>query len=194
MLLNLNDEQKFQLLKEVYIEHRKEVKYWPEHSWKVTIWLISLMITISASTLFVEVKTTILFPVVVLTVLASLYLNKNYITYTNRWRFLADIENALGFFEKNIYIEGDALYKPEFRTPKVTYDGTVFFILAMSMMAFSVILIVLLKDVYAYFHLKILSINGLFALFLIIITGVVFIYDLVNRLKTTTLKKLQSKS
>ena len=80
-----------------------------------------------------------------LSILASIYQHKNYKVYKNRWERLADIEEALGFYEKDHYIEGKTLYTEELRIPKVTYKGTGFFIASIWAMSISTAIAIMLQ-------------------------------------------------
>ena len=146
MAINLTDDHKFQILKEAYLAQRKEISFWRERSWKVTTWLIGLMLAVSSAAVFFNTKyPIILVPLLGLTIIATIYLHEKYKVYCDRWQRLAIIEEALGFFEQNVYIQRGVLYPPESREPKVNYRGTAFFIGAIWIMAISTIFAILLK-------------------------------------------------
>jgi UDP-N-acetylmuramyl pentapeptide phosphotransferase/UDP-N-acetylglucosamine-1-phosphate transferase len=146
MAINVSDDQKFQILKEAYIEQRREISFWRERSWKVTTWLIGLMLAVSGVAIFFNAKyPIILIPLLALSIIATIYLHKNYKVYSERWERLAAVEDALGFFDQNVYVQGKSLHPPELRKPTVTYKGTGFFIAAIWVMAISTALAMLLK-------------------------------------------------
>ena len=145
--MNLTDDQKFEMLKAAYEERRKEVTFWRERSWKVTSWIVGVFLAFSAgaTTFHGDKFSYLLIPLIVLSVIATVYLHKNYAVYRERWRRLADVEEALGFFEQGTYIGGKALNPPELRKPAVTYKGTAFFILAIWATAVAAIAVVFAK-------------------------------------------------
>lgn len=142
MAVNLSDDHKFQILKEVYLELRKEISFWHERSFKVTMWLTGLMLTAFSAAAFGDGKQPIiLIPVFGLSFMATLYLHKNYRNCVDRLKRLIAVEEALKFFENNAYIQGNPIYPPNLRIPAVKYIGTLFFILTIWIMAFSVAVI-----------------------------------------------------
>lgn len=146
MQVKLEDVQKFEILKEVYIEQRKEIAFWRERSWKVTAWLIGILLGISGAAAFTGTKPfVLLLPIGGLTIVASMYLHKNYTTYCERWKRLAAVEEALGFFDQNVYIDGKSLHPKELKTPEVTYKGTAFFIVSIWVIAISAAVSILAK-------------------------------------------------
>ena len=146
MAINLSDDQKFQILKEAYIGQRKEIYFWRERSWKVTTWLIGLILAASGAAIFFNAKyPIILIPLLALSIIATIYLHKNYKVYSERWSRLAAVEEALGFFVQDVYVEGKSLHPPELRKPAITYKGTAFFIAAIWVMAISMVLAVLVE-------------------------------------------------
>jgi hypothetical protein len=149
MKISLTPEQKFDILKEVYAENRKEIAFWRERSWKVTTWLIGSMLAISSASVFSGTSYPALAaPLLGLSIIASIYLHKNYRVYSERWQRLAAIEEALGFFEPDCYVEGKSLHPEELKRPRVTYRGTAFFIAAIWVIAVcSIVALVLKKGV-----------------------------------------------
>ena len=145
MAINLSDDQKFQILKEAHIEQRKESSFWRERSWKVTTWLIGLMLAVSGVTMFSNAKYPIvLIPFFCLSIIATIYLHKNYKRYSQAWDRVLAIEDALGFSEENVYVQGKSLLPAKLRM-KPTYKGTGSFIAAIWVMAISTALALLLK-------------------------------------------------
>lgn len=145
--MNLTDDHKFQMLKAAYEERRKEVTFWRERSWKVTSWLVGVFLAFSAGATTVPAQKFpyLLIPLLALSVVATVYLHKNYTVYSERWHRLADVEEALGFFESGYYVTGKALNAAELRKPQVTYKGTAFFIAAIWVAAISAVVVVFVK-------------------------------------------------
>lgn len=145
--MNLDDKQKFEILKSAYTERKKEVEFWRERSWKVTSWLIGIFLAFSAAVKAIpdDKFVYLLFQLMALSGIATIYLHKNYKVYSERWQRLADIEEALNFFEKGVYINDNSLNPPELRKPKVTYKGTAFFITSIWLMAISSLVLVVLE-------------------------------------------------
>ena len=56
MSVNLTDENKFEILKEAYIEQREEIPFWRERSWRVTMWLVSLLLAVPGAATFLDEK------------------------------------------------------------------------------------------------------------------------------------------
>ena len=145
MSVNLTDENKFEILKEAYIEQRKEISFWRERSWKVTMWLVSLLLAVSGAATFLDEKPpVILIPLFALSIIATIYLDKNYRVYCERWERLGSIEKALGFFEEDVYIPGISLLSSKLEKPQITYKGTGFFISAIWVMAISTAVAILI--------------------------------------------------
>ena len=145
--MNLSDDQKFAILKEAYLEQRKEVAFWRERSWKVTSWIIGLFLAISAASIFAEAKHPILIlPMIALSVAATFYLHKNYRVYSGRWQNVGRIEQALAFFHEGEYIPAETLLPAEMKTPRVTYAGTAFFIGSIWIVALSTVAAFLWKS------------------------------------------------
>lgn len=137
-IMKLSEDQKFAILKEAYLETRKEAVFWRERSWKVTTWIIGLFLAISGGSIFAEAKHPILIlPMIALSAVATIYLHKNYMRYAGRMQIAAQIEKALAFFEKGEYIPDETLLDADKSGPPVTYLGTAFFMASIWIVALS---------------------------------------------------------
>ena len=145
--MDLSNEQKFEILKEAYNEQRKEINFWRERSWKVTTWTIALQIAVLVANIkFSSTQLVyILIPLTALSVMVTMYLHKNYIVYSERWQRLAEVEDALGFFNKDVYVSGKSLLPESLKNPKITYKGTRFFIAAVWIMNISIAIVAFVK-------------------------------------------------
>jgi hypothetical protein len=138
--------EKIEILKLLYQEHRKEIAYFRDNSFKVMSWAVGYYISITAATLFSDNASTFLVPVYLgLAIAAHIYLHKNYITYVDRWKRLSEVEEALGLFTVGDFIDGKSIIPASCNPPTVTYKGTLFFILAVWIVALSCSLAVWLK-------------------------------------------------
>jgi hypothetical protein len=144
--MKLSNDQKFEILKETYLEQRKEAAFWRERSWKVTVWLIGLFLAISAATVFTNSQHPVLvLPMLGLAAVATFYLHKNYKVYSDRWKNVSRVENAFGFFTKDEYVPGDTLLPTKLLNPVVTYKGTAFFMASIWIVAISASIAVIWK-------------------------------------------------
>ena len=145
--MDLSNEQKFEILKEAYIEQRKEINFWRDRSWKVTTWTVATLLAVLAVIIKYEITymVQILIPIAALSGVVTIYLNKNYNVYCERWERLAEVEEALGFFCKGVFIQDKSLLPEHLRKPKVTYKGTGFFIAAIWIIYISIAIIALCK-------------------------------------------------
>lgn len=134
----MEDKDKVEILKTFYLEHRKEIFYFRDNSFKVMSWVIGVYLTISGATLFSSANTVYLIaPFIGLAIATHMYIHKNYNTYCDRWKRLSETEEALGCFENGFYLEGKSLLPKEKNGPIVTYKGTLFCILAVWIVALS---------------------------------------------------------
>lgn len=145
--MKLTDDQKFEILKVAYEERRKELAFWRERSWKVTSWMVGVFLAFSAgaTTIPGDKFPYLLIPLLVLSLVATVYLRKNYKVYRELWIRLADVEEALGFFESGVYVPEKSLNPPDLRVPTVTYKGTAFFIAAIWVTAIASVALVIAK-------------------------------------------------
>lgn len=122
------DKDKYEVLKTLLIENGKELTFWRERTWKFTNWLIGSFIALSGLSFFIQKAYTLIFLINGLATVGTIYLLKNYKTYSNRLRLRVRIEMALKFFEPGVYITNEALLPPEYQNPYVTWKGSGVFI------------------------------------------------------------------
>lgn len=142
----MDEKEKTEILKTFYLEHRKEIAYYRDNSFKAMAWVIGLYLSISGACLFSGNSASFLVaPFIGLAVATHMYLHKNYQTYCDRWKRLSEIEEALNCFKEGFYIENKTLLPISKNGPQVTYKGTLFFILCVWVVALSSSLAIWLK-------------------------------------------------
>ena len=134
--MKLSDQQKFDILKTAYLEQRKEAAFWRDRSWKTTTWVVGLFLAISTAGVFTNAKhPVLLLPLIGLSLMATVYLCKNYRSYQKAWQRVSRVERALEFYTQSEYLPGDTLLPANLPEEKVTRKGTVFFILTIWIVA-----------------------------------------------------------
>ena len=147
--MNLTDDQKFKILKVAYEERRKEVVFPRERSLKVTSWMIGVFLAFSAGTTAIRGDKLsyllLLIPLLLLSAVVTAYLYDNHKTYCERWTRVADVEEALQFFEDGVYLTSKSLNEPDLRNPKVKFLGTVVYITAIWFSAMASVTLVIVR-------------------------------------------------
>lgn len=124
MPLILTDAEKAKVLTEVQDQLRKESIFWRDRSWNVTVKVVSLVVALSTAASFLNVQ----YPVVpvfffTLASIATVYLLKTFDRYKGNRERLAKVEEALGFFDNNMYLPNKPLYPARFHKVYVTFWG-----------------------------------------------------------------------
>lgn len=130
--MNLSNDQKFEILKITYQERRKEIAFPRDRSFQVTSWMVSIFLALSAGTTAISNKLSscLIIPLFALCAITTFYLHRNHKVYCERLNRVADIEEALQFFENGAFVKEKSLNPSDLRIPKVTCSGTLVYVFA----------------------------------------------------------------
>jgi hypothetical protein len=124
MTVQLKDDEKVEILRQVLPQFWTEAVHWREDSWRFTTWLVSSLIIITGISVYTDRG--LQFAALILLALSiggTVYLWKNYRSYQNRLGYFLRIEEALLFFEKDAYIKGQSLLPKVILNNKITWLG-----------------------------------------------------------------------
>ncbi|WKZ48077.1 MAG: hypothetical protein QY306_01755 [Anaerolineales bacterium] len=124
MAIKLENAEKVEILRQVLPQFWNEAVHWREDSWRFTTWLVSAFIVIAGASVYTDKGK--IFAALILLALSwggTKYLQKNYRSYQDRIRLFVQVEEALLFFEDDIYIKGRSLLPRILLEPKVTSLG-----------------------------------------------------------------------
>ena len=124
MTIKLNHDEKVEILRQVLPQFWNEAVHWREDSWRFTTWLVSAFVLIAGVSVYTDKG--LLFAALILLALSlggTAYLVKNYYSYRNRVKLYTEIEEALLFFEDDIYINGRSLLPKDLLTKNITWWG-----------------------------------------------------------------------
>lgn len=124
MAIKLNDTEKVEILRQVLPQFWDEAVHWREDSWRFTTWLVSSILLIAGASVYTDKG--LLFSALILLALSwggTQYLRKNYRSYLDRIKLFVQVEEALLFFEDDMYIKGRSLLPKDRLNPKITTIG-----------------------------------------------------------------------
>jgi hypothetical protein len=124
MTIKLSNGEKVEILRQILPQFWDEAIHWREDSWKFTTWLVSAFLVIAGASIYSNKG--LVFAALVVLALAiggTVYLNKNYKSYCDRLGLFVQVEEALLFFEEDVYIKGRSLLPKELLKPMVTKLG-----------------------------------------------------------------------
>lgn len=124
MAVKLNDTEKVEILRQVLPQFWNEAVHWREDSWRFTTWLVSAFLVIAGASVYTNKG--LLFAALILLALSwggTKYLRKNYSSYQDRIKLFVQVEEALLFFEDDVYVKGRCLLPKDRLNPKVTTLG-----------------------------------------------------------------------
>jgi hypothetical protein len=98
----LDANQKYDLLKALYLENQKELGFWRERSWATLKLVVTADVAIAGLALFKTAPLALSGLVIALAAVSSVYLYKNYQRYQERRTIGSRIENALGLFDPGV--------------------------------------------------------------------------------------------
>ena len=142
--IEISDKDKYEVLKTLLIENEKDLIFWRERSWKFTSWLIGGFVALSGLSFFVKNAYALSFVIGGLAIFGTIYLVKNYNTYSNRLKYRVRIETALRFFECGAYIVNETLLPPEYKNSHPTVKGSGTFIAMIWIIAIATIITTIL--------------------------------------------------
>jgi hypothetical protein len=135
----LDNSQKYDLLKTMYLENNKELVFWRERNWSALKLVIGAYIAIAGVTTFRDAPRSLSFLVLALAVVASVYLHKNFTRYQEKRTLGSRLEQALSVYEKSAFIPNDTLLPAHFQDAKAAKSGSYSFIAAIWIVALAVI-------------------------------------------------------
>jgi hypothetical protein len=124
MTHKINDTEKIEILRQVLPQFWNEAIHWREDSWRFTTWLVSAFLIIAGASVYTNKG--LLFAALILLALSiggTVYLLKNYKSYQDRINLFIQVEEALLFFEEDIYIKGRSLLPKDHLNRKITWRG-----------------------------------------------------------------------
>ncbi|KJS02655.1 MAG: hypothetical protein VR65_04765 [Desulfobulbaceae bacterium BRH_c16a] len=94
--------------------------------------MVGIFLALSAGTTAIskELSSYLIFPLFALCAITTIYLHINYKVYCERLNRVADIEEALQFFENGAFVKEKSLNPSDLRIPKVNRSGTWVYIFA----------------------------------------------------------------
>lgn len=122
MAVKLDHDEKVEILRQILPQFWNEAIHWREDSWRFTKWLVSILVGVAGISVFTDKG--LLFAASILLALSIggwLYLDKNYRSYCDRIELFVHVEEALLFFEDDIYVAGRSLLPKELLNKKVTW-------------------------------------------------------------------------
>jgi hypothetical protein len=122
MAVELDQEKKVEILRQILPQFWNEAIHWREDSWRFTTWLVSAYLLLAGISIYSDRG--LLYAALVLLALsvgATFYLRKNYRNYCERMKLFTRVEEALLFFEDNIYIKDRSLLPKELQTKKIAW-------------------------------------------------------------------------
>lgn len=124
MTLKLKETEKVEILRQVLPQFWNEAIHWREDSWRFTTWLVSAFLIIAGASVYTN--RALLFAALILLALAiggTNYLLKNYRSYHDRLILFVQVEEALLFFEDDVYIKGRSLLPKDRLNQTITWRG-----------------------------------------------------------------------
>jgi len=122
MTIKLGNDEKVEILRQILPQFWNEAIHWREDSWRFTTWLVSAFLIIAGASIYTDKG--LLFAALILLVLSvggTFYLTKNYRNYGDRIKLFVQVEEALLFFEDDVYIKGRSLLPKNLVGRKITW-------------------------------------------------------------------------
>ena len=124
MAIKLSNDEKVEILRQILPQFWNEAVHWREDSWRFTTWLVSAFLLISGASAYTDKALSFaIWILLALTIGGTIYLWKNYNSYKDRIKLFVQVEEALLFFEDDIYIKGRSLLPKDLRNPRITLLG-----------------------------------------------------------------------
>lgn len=122
MAIKLENDEKVEILRQILPQFWNEAIHWREDSWRFTTWVVSAFVVIAGASVYTNKG--LIFAASILLALSiggTFYLNKNYRNYNDRIKLFVQVEDALLFFEDDIYVKGRSLLPKELLNKKITW-------------------------------------------------------------------------
>lgn len=145
--INLQEENKLDVIKFLIAENNKELVFWRERNWSALKVTIGSYIALSGVSFFKEGAYPLIFLVLGIAVLATIYLHKNYKRYNKLCKVRSRLEASLSLFELGIFIEGQTLLPIEMKEAQAAKSGSYAFIAAIWVIALAASLAIALNGI-----------------------------------------------
>ncbi len=143
--IELEDENKLDIIKFFIGENNKELLFWRERNWSALKVTVGSYVALAGVSYFKNGAYPLIFLVIGIAVLSTIYLHKNYKRYQERRDIGARLETALSLFENDIFIQDDSLLPTKLMIPKATKSGSYAFIAAIWVVAIAATIAILLS-------------------------------------------------
>ena len=144
--MHLSNDQKVEIVTKLYEDQRKEAVFWRERNYKITTWLVGLLLAVSAAAIYADARYPIvLVPLFSLAIIGTIYLSKNFRRYSEVSSRLAQVQEALKLFEDGTYLPNVPLFEKRLRHVRPDRRGTGSFIAAIWVIAISTAIAVVFK-------------------------------------------------
>jgi len=122
MAIKLSNVEKVEILRQILPQFWNEAIHWREDSWRFTTWVVSAFVIIAGASVYTNKALVFAASILLaLSIGSTVYLNKNYRNYNHRIKLFTQVEDALLFFEDDIYIKGRSLLPKDLLTNKITW-------------------------------------------------------------------------
>ncbi len=139
------DEKKLDIIKFLIAENNKELVFWRERNWSALKVTVGSYIALAGVSYFKNGAYPLIFLVIGIAVLSTIYLHKNYKRYQERRNIGSRFEAALCLFENDTFIKGESLLPLGLRSPKAAKSGSYAFIAAIWVIAVAATTAILLS-------------------------------------------------
>ena len=138
----LDADQKYDLLKTLYLENNKELIFWRERNWNTMKLVISADVALAGLATFKGAPVLLSSLVIALAIVSSVYLRKNYGRYQEKRLSGARIEKALELFDSGAFMS-ESVLPQEYSQPKADWRGSYSFIAAIWFVALAAVAAIL---------------------------------------------------
>lgn len=135
--VQLKDDSKLDVIKFLITENNKELVFWRERNWSALKVTIGSNVALAGVSYFKSGSYPLIFIVVGIAILATIYLLKNYRRYQERKEVGARLDFALSLFEDDVFITGESLLPEKMKSPMAAKAGSYSFIAAIWIIAFA---------------------------------------------------------
>ena len=145
--MQFNDEHKTNILIEAYKKHSSELLSLEESQQKLVTLLLGILAVgitfVSEIQIFPQQLT---FPLIIIAVLLSvfggLYTHKRNHARASIRKLMVSIEEAMGFYQPGLYMEGKSLYPEKLKQyPQVQWLGSIYYIVLLAALTFVFIVV-----------------------------------------------------
>lgn len=143
--IELQEENKLDIIKFLIGENNKELVFWRERNWSALKVTVGSYVALAGVSYFKNGAYPLIFLVIGIAVLSTIYLHKNYKRYQERRDIGTRLEAALSLFENDIFIQNDSLLPSKLKMPKAAKSGSYAFIAAIWVIAVAAAAAILLS-------------------------------------------------